>query len=341
MNALHDTGPLRDAAARPTGEPTMKISVLVPTYRRPADLARCLLALQRQQRLPDEVIVVARPEDDATHERLADPAVGGGLPLRIVPVDVPGQVAALNKGLDTASGDIVAITDDDAAPRADWLARIEAAFAADPRVGAVGGRDWVHEKGRVLDESRECVGRLTLSGKIIGNHHLGVGGAREVDTLKGANMSYRRAAIARLRFDTRLRGAGAQTHNDTAFSMEVQRAGWKLMYDPAIAVDHYPAERFDDDRRDAASLNAIANGAYNLQLTLREHLPPLRREIAWWWWTLVGTRVYPGLAHLLLALPTSRRARVLAHWRAVRRGARDARRTTVAPRRAAMPPVTP
>ncbi|RAG65491.1 hypothetical protein DN536_36710, partial [Burkholderia multivorans] len=31
------------------------------------------------------------------------------------------------------------------------------------------------------------------------------------------------------------------------------RAGWKLMYDPAIAVDHYPAERFDDDRRDARS----------------------------------------------------------------------------------------
>lgn len=318
----------------------MKISVLVPTYRRPADLARCLLALQRQQRLPDEVIVVARPEDDATHERLADPAVGGALPLRIVPVDVAGQVAALNKGLDASTGDIVAITDDDAAPRPDWLARIEAAFLSNPRVGAVGGRDWVHEKGRLLDESREQVGQLTLSGKIIGNHHLGVGGAREVDMLKGANMSYRRAAIERLRFDTRLRGAGAQVHNDMAFSMEVQRAGWTLLYDPAIAVDHFPAERFDDDRRDAASLNAISNGAYNLQLTLREHLPPVRREIAWWWWTLIGTRVYPGFAHVLLSLPTARRARVLAHWRAVRRGARDARRTNLAPHRAAMPPVT-
>ncbi|WP_406806714.1 glycosyltransferase family 2 protein [Burkholderia semiarida] len=320
----------------------MKISVLVPTYRRPADLARCLLALQRQQRLPDEVIVVARPEDDATHERLADPAVGGALPLplRIVPVDVAGQVAALNKGLDSAGGDIVAITDDDAAPHPDWLARIEAAFLSNPRVGAVGGRDWVHEKGRVLDESRERVGQLTLSGKIVGNHHLGVGGAREVDMLKGANMSYRRAAIERLRFDTRLRGAGAQVHNDMAFSMAVQRAGWTLLYDPAIAVDHFPAERFDDDRRDAASLNAIGNGAYNLQLTLREHLPPLRREIAWWWWTLVGTRVYPGFAHVLLSLPSPRRARVLAHWRAVRRGARDARRTNLAPHRAAMPPVT-
>ncbi|KVN26111.1 glycosyl transferase [Burkholderia stagnalis] len=318
----------------------MKISVLVPTYRRPADLARCLQALQRQARAPDEVIVVARPEDDATHERLADPSVGGALPLQVVPVDVPGQVAALNKGLDSAHGDIVAITDDDAAPRPDWLARVEAAFEADPRVGAVGGRDWVHEKGRVLDESRERVGQLTLSGKIVGNHHLGVGGAREVDMLKGANMSYRRAAIERLRFDTRLRGAGAQVHNDMAFSMRVQRDGWKLVYDPAIAVDHFPAERFDDDRRDAASLNAISNGAYNLHLILREHLPLVRREIAWWWWTLVGTRVYPGLAHLLLALPAARRERVREHWRAVRRGARAARRANLAPHRAAMPPVT-
>ncbi|KVN41828.1 glycosyl transferase [Burkholderia pyrrocinia] len=318
----------------------MKISVLVPTYRRPADLARCLQALQRQARAPDEVIVVARPEDDATHERLADPSVGGALPLHVVPVDVPGQVAALNKGLDSAHGDIVAITDDDAAPRPDWLARVEAAFQADPRVGAVGGRDWVHEKGRVLDESRERVGQLTLSGKIVGNHHLGVGGAREVDMLKGANMSYRRDAIERLRFDTRLRGAGAQVHNDMAFSMRVQRDGWKLVYDPAIAVDHFPAERFDDDRRDAASLNAISNGAYNLHLILREHLPLVRREIAWWWWTLVGTRVYPGFAHLLLSLPAARRDRVREHWRAVRRGARDARRANLAPHRAAMPPVT-
>ncbi|MCA3821791.1 MAG: glycosyltransferase family 2 protein, partial [Burkholderia sp.] len=37
---------------------------------------------------------------------------------------------------------------------------------------------------------------------------------------------------------------------------------------------------------------------------------------------------------------TARRGRVLAHWRAVRRGARDARRTNLAPHRAAMPPVT-
>jgi len=304
----------------------MKVTVLVPTFRRPGDLTRCLAALQRQSRAPDEVVVVARPDDAATHACLRDAVASGALPLSIALVEQPGQVAALNRGLDAASGDVVAITDDDAAPHPDWVERIAAAFASDARLGALGGRDWVHEKGRVLDGERPLVGKVTPSGKIIGNHHLGVGGAREVDLLKGANMSYRRAAIRQIRFDERLRGAGAQVHNDMAFSMSVKNAGWKLVYDPRVAVDHYPAERFDDDRRDAQTLMAVRNAAYNLHLILRDHLPPLRREAAWWWYALVGTRVYPGFAHVALAL-LSKHARVkLSRWRAVRTGAHEARR---------------
>ncbi len=304
----------------------MKVSVLVPTFRRPADLARCLSALQRQQRAPDEVVVVVRPDDEATLASLHDQAVKGRLPLRIALVDVPGQVAALNRGLDAATGDVVAITDDDAAPRPDWAQRIAAAFESDPRLGALGGRDWVHQKGGILDGARPLVGKLRPSGKIIGNHHLGVGGAREVDLLKGANMSYRRDAIRTIRFDRRLRGAGAQVHNDMAFSMSVKNAGWKLVYDPQVAVDHFPAERFDDDRRDAQTLQSIRNAAYNLHLILRDHLPPLRREAAWWWYTLVGTRAYPGMAHAVLALASKQGRATLSRWRAVRTGAHEARR---------------
>ncbi|MEX3976643.1 glycosyltransferase family 2 protein [Paraburkholderia caribensis] len=304
----------------------MKITVLVPTFRRPQDLARCLAALQKQERVPDEVVVVARPDDEATHACLADPLVVGALPLNVAAVEVPGQVAALNRGLDAATGDVIAITDDDAAPHADWVRRIGAAFESDPRLGALGGRDWVHQKGGVLDGSRFLVGKMMRSGKIIGNHHLGVGEAREVDLLKGANMSYRRDAVRSIRFDGRLRGAGAQVHNDMAFSMSVKNAGWKLVYDPRVAVDHYPAERFDEDRRDAQSLTAVRNAAYNLHLILREQLPAGQREIAWWWYALVGTRVYPGAVHAMLAL-TSKGARTkLARWRAVRTGAREARR---------------
>jgi cellulose synthase/poly-beta-1,6-N-acetylglucosamine synthase-like glycosyltransferase len=307
----------------------MKITVLVPTFRRPDDLTRCLAALERQQRVPDEIVVVARPDDAATHACLREHLAAGRLPLAIAAVEAAGQVAALNRGLDAATGDVIAITDDDAAPHVDWLQRIEAHFAGDPQIGAVGGRDWVHEKGTVLTDSRPLVGKLTPSGKIIGNHHLGVGEAREVDMLKGANMSYRRAAIQHIRFDTRLRGAGAQVHNDMAFSMSVKNAGWKLLYDPRVAVDHFPAERHDDDRRDAQTLNAVTNAAYNLHLILRAQLKPLHRETAWWWYTLVGTRVYPGMVHALLALTSKRGRTRLSRWRAVRAGAQQARRAAL------------
>lgn len=305
----------------------MKVTVLVPTYRRPEDLARCLSALLCQQRAPEQIVVVARADDAATHACLAEHVTPRVLNVEVATVDEPGQVAALNRGLEAATGDVIAITDDDAAPRADWVARIAAHFEADAKLGALGGRDWVHEEGRVLDGERELVGRVQRTGRIVGNHHLGVGEAREVDLLKGANMSYRRAAIGDLRFDRRLRGTGAQTHNDMAFSMGVKRAGWKLVYDPLVAVDHYPASRPGEDPRNAQTLASIRNGAFNFHLILRGHLAPLHRETAWWWWALVGTRVYPGL--LLTGLSAVRSGSVgvaFARWRAVRGGAREARR---------------
>ncbi|WP_061167341.1 glycosyltransferase family 2 protein [Caballeronia hypogeia] len=304
----------------------MKVSVVVPTYRRPADLKRCLAALRVQTRCPDEVLVIARPEDDATARRLAiELKSANGFVLRVIDTGAGGQVAALNRGLESAAGDIIAITDDDAAPRPDWIERIAHAFEANDRLGAIGGRDWVHEKGRVLDGSRHEIGVIRKSGRVVGNHHLGVGPARAVRMLKGANMSYRRAAIASLRFDTRLRGAGAQVHNDMAFSMSVRRAGWTVIYDPLIAVDHFPAERFDDDRRDAQTLGALTDAAYNFHLILSEELESFDREIAWLWHALIGTRVYPGVLHALLAMRGGV-AHAWERWRAVRRGAWQARR---------------
>lgn len=307
---------------------TMKVSVVVPTYRRPADLKRCLAALRAQTRTPDEVLVIARPEDEATARRLAiELKSANRFVLRVIDSGAGGQVAALNRGLDAADGDIIAITDDDAAPHPDWIERIANAFEADQRLGAIGGRDWVHEKGRVLDGSRHEVGVIRRTGRVEGNHHLGVGAARPVRMLKGVNMSYRRAAVSALRFDTRLRGAGAQVHNDMAFSMRVRREGWNVMYDPRVAVDHFPAERFDDDRRDARTLGALTDAAYNFHLILNEELESFDREIAWLWYALIGTRVYPGVFHALVAMRGGARL-AWDRWRAVRKGAWQARRAS-------------
>ena len=43
----------------------MRISVLVPTYKRPESLARCLDALVHQRTAAAEILVIVRSEDGA------------------------------------------------------------------------------------------------------------------------------------------------------------------------------------------------------------------------------------------------------------------------------------
>lgn len=281
----------------------MNITVLIPTYCRPTDLARCLEALQKQTRLAYEVLVVVR-DTDAETWKLLKAFNRDSLPLRIATVSVPGQVAALNAGLDSAQGDIIAITDDDAVPRPEWLARIEAHFLSDDHVGGVGGRDWMYYGTQLADGACEVVGRVQWFGRAIGNHHLGVGKPREVEILKGANMIYRRTAISGLRFDERLRGTGAQVHNDMAFSLAVKRAGWKLIYDPMVAVDHYLAQRFDEDRRNQFNEIACTNQVHNETLALLEYLAPGQRAVFLAWAILVGTRGALGFVQWLRLFPS-------------------------------------
>jgi glycosyltransferase involved in cell wall biosynthesis len=281
----------------------MKSTVLVPTYRRRKDLERCLEALRRQIRPADEVLVIVRDVDEETHGFLKT-FVAEGLLLKLVNVAVPGQVAALNAGLRAATGEIIAITDDDAAPYPDWLARIEAHFLADDRVGGVGGRDVMYVNEVVQDASihpgaSNTVGKLEWFGRTIGNHHLGIGEAREVDILKGANMSYRRTAIDSLWFNQNLRGAGAQPHNDLDFSLSVKQRGWKLIYDPQVAVDHFLAERLDADQRTFAfNYEAMLNGVFNETFVTLSHLPIWRRFIYILWSIFIGSRSNLGLLQM-------------------------------------------
>jgi glycosyltransferase involved in cell wall biosynthesis len=276
----------------------MKITVIVPTYRRTKDLARCLEELQKQTRPADEVILVVRDTDTETWAFLEAFNLGS-LPLRTETVSITGVVAAMNTGLEVAKGDIIAFTDDDAGPHPDWLERIEAHFLADDRVGGVGGRDWVYHGTELEDGAREVVGQVQWFGRVIGNHHIGVGEPREVDVLKGVNMSFRRAAIAGLRFDPRMRGTGAQVHFEVAFTLALRRAGWTLIYDPKVAVDHFRGQRFDEDKRDTFNELAVTNAVHNETLILLEHFSPIQRTIFLVWAMLVGTRDAPGFMQWL------------------------------------------
>jgi cellulose synthase/poly-beta-1,6-N-acetylglucosamine synthase-like glycosyltransferase len=280
----------------------LTMSVVIPSYRRPKDLARCLDALKKQKRPADEILVVVRDTDTETWTfvQTLNPEF---LPLRTATVSVSGVVAAMNAGMDAACGDIIAFTDDDAAPHTDWLERIEAHFLSDSNIGGVGGRDWVYHGTQLEEGERQVVGQVQWFGRVIGEHHLGVGEAREVDVLKGVNMSFRRSAIGQMHFDPRMRGTGAQVHFELAFSLSLKRAGWKLIYDPRVAVDHYPAQRFDEDQRNRFNDIALINAVHNETLVLLEHFPPARRTAFLIWATLVGTRDSLGFIQGLRFLP--------------------------------------
>lgn len=281
----------------------MNITVIIPTYRRPKDLLRCLEALKLQIRPVNELLVVMRDTDLETWKFLED-FDSKSLPLKTLKVSVPGVIVAMNVGLDAACGDIIAFTDDDAAPHQNWLEQIEANFLSDKSIAAVGGRDWVYLGSQLHPgEPTEKVGQVQWFGRVIGNHHLGIGKPHEVDVLKGVNMSFRRSAIAHMNFDNRMRGTGAQVHFELAFCLALRRAGWKLVYDPAVAVNHYPAQRFDEDQRTQFNAIALINEVHNETLVLLEHLSPLRRVVFLIWVTFLGTKKAPGFLQWLRLLP--------------------------------------
>jgi GT2 family glycosyltransferase len=110
-----------------------RFSVIVPTFRRPAELARCLDALARLDYPRDgfEVIVVddgsgAPPEDVVERVR-------GRLRVSLVArEDNRGPASARNTGAARAGGEFLAFTDDDCAPAADWLRVLGTCLAREP-----------------------------------------------------------------------------------------------------------------------------------------------------------------------------------------------------------------
>ena len=283
----------------------LKSTIVIPTFRRPNDLSRCLQALEQQTQLPSEVIVVVQDEDADTWAMLAT-LKSLPLTLKTVTVRIPGVIAAMNAGVASATGDFIAFTDDDAAPHPDWLQRIETHFLADDRIGGVGGRDAIQRSEPCFESERAVVGILQWHGRLIGEHHCGVGTAREVDVLKGVNMSFRRSVFDIFQFDPRFRGKGAQVHFELAFCLALKRQGWKLIYDPAIVVDHYSAQRFDEDRRESFNGIAFANAVHNETLALLEHLSPVQRGVFWLWAVAIGSWQSPGFAQWLRMLAKER-----------------------------------
>lgn len=319
----------------------MRVSVVVPTFRRPANLLRCLDALKRQRVPAHEVLVAIRDDDPVTWATLVS-WDSERLPLRLISAGHLGASEARNRCLDRATGDIVAMTDDDAAPRPQWLAQIERRFAQDPMLGAVGGPDWIGGRELPPEHRAAVVGRIQWWGRRVGNHHRGSRAPLAVEWLKGANVAFRRDALRSIRFGRMLRGSAAQFGEDVAVSLELAASGWKLSYDPDVAVDHFPGELPGRaDHRTLTDWPSLLDASHNETALLLGYLPPPRRLAFLAWATVVGTRLLPGCLVGLYLGATRLRLAPLRRCGVVLRGRLEGWRTWRATRPRPKPNLAP
>ena len=110
----------------------MKLSVIIPALNEEKYLPATLESIKKQDRQPDELIVV----DGGSTDQTAEVARKFGASVLTVPTKGIGY--ARQRGLEIALGEIVVFTDADTVHPHNWLTRIEETFHRPGVVGVIG-----------------------------------------------------------------------------------------------------------------------------------------------------------------------------------------------------------
>jgi glycosyltransferase involved in cell wall biosynthesis len=271
------------------------VSIVVPTHRRNADLECCLEAVSRLDPGADEIVVVdSAPDGPGAH----DVALRWG--ARYVRENRPGASRARNRGAREASSDIIAFTDDDAAPASNWLGMILPEFL-DPSVALVAGQV-------IAPAIEPAVGHLYdlcgFSGQ--GNDRL----VLDCHTPRwfektnflpfglALNLALRRSVLEHWRgFDERI-GVGTPLpgHEEQRAFLDLIELGFRLVYAPGAYVRHPLHAKSAEELRRRSLVRMQATSAYITLLMVEE--PRHRREVLTYIWNKLwqssASRVVPG-----------------------------------------------
>jgi GT2 family glycosyltransferase len=213
----------------------LRLSVVICGYtvERWADIIAAVESLRRQTERPHEIIFVADHNDElyaAAVDALSDVTVLANTQTR-------GLSGARNTGVATATGDVVAFLDDDAAADPEWAARLLDAYRDDSVIG-VGGRvvpAWRAARPAWLPEAFLWVVGCSYEGQPTSS--------APVRNAIGANMSFRRSVFTQIGgFDPTVGriGKDAAGCEETEFSIRARRVqpGARIMLEPAAVCFH-------------------------------------------------------------------------------------------------------
>ncbi len=206
----------------------MMLSVLICTYNRPEMLASCLHALlERTGEKPDQVVVVNG--GDARTDQVVNRHAGRqSIKVELLKTINKNLATSRNVGLPHCTGEIIAMTDDDAEVFPDWVTQMKRIHAEHPEAGAIGGPVIGADKESLVSRIADRVTFATYPT------------ARVTRTLPGVNVSYKRRAIEQvgLQDEALFRG------EDVDYNWRIQKLGWTIYYDPCVRVLHHHRSTF-------------------------------------------------------------------------------------------------
>jgi GT2 family glycosyltransferase len=215
---------------------TVRVTVAVPTFRRPDDL-RTLLPLLLEHvrevsagRYSADVLVV---DNDPEGSAAATVAAVGAPELRYVAEPAPGIAAVRNRALaEAADAMLLAFIDDDERPEAGWLAALLRTWAA---TGAAA------VSGVVLAEYAREPDPWLLAGDFFVRRRMPTGTPLDVAACGNLLLDLDQVRALGLRFESSLGLGGGE---DTLFTRALARAGGRMVWcDESAAVDRVPADR--------------------------------------------------------------------------------------------------
>lgn len=233
----------------------MLVSLIICTRNRADRLHGSLGAIARTiEAAPDvavEVLLVDNGSTDATAQVIDEWAATVPFPVRKLFEARRGLAHARNRALGCAAGRIVAMTDDDCEPAADYLRSLADSFAGDAAPKVKGGRILLGDPEdlpvTIKDDVREAV----------------YSGFRPGGFIMGANLAFDRAVLERIGpFDVRF-GAGTllKSAEDTDFIFRAYKAGFGVEYDPSIVVSHFHGRRKQSESIDLYRGYFLGDGA--------------------------------------------------------------------------------
>lgn len=200
------------------------VSVVIPTYNRCERLKLLLDSLGNLAVIPKEIIIINDCSKDKTKEFL-DEWKNNNRNFETIVFHSPtnrGPGAARNIGIQLASGDIIAFTDDDCVVSKNWIKQIiNSKYWKDKTIAGIGGRVLPYKKNIISDYY---------------TFHRILEPPKHNQYLVTANAAYRRKLLLKIDgFDAEYRHPGGE---DNGLSFKLVKKGFKLAFEEKMVIFH-------------------------------------------------------------------------------------------------------